>query len=75
MFDLIRLARALVDECSYHFFFRYVQGVAFPDFLVPLKLRVAEGNKMLPAQRFAPKRRSDILNTTHDIAVFSFCHT
>jgi hypothetical protein len=64
-----------VDESPYRFLFRYAQAVAFPDFLVPLKLRIAEGNKMLPAPRLAPERRSDILTTACNIAVFSFCHT
>jgi hypothetical protein len=56
MFDLVRLSHTLVDEAAHRFRLRPAHRVAHVYLGVPIKLLVADGDKMLPAKFLALKR-------------------
>jgi hypothetical protein len=74
MFNFVRLSHALVDEAAYRFGDRATHTVALLYFGVPIKLRVADGNKMLPAQFLALKRRNDSIFAASETTAFSSRH-
>src|SRR5229473_2777110 len=75
VFYLIGLPRALIDEAPHHFPVRHTQAMLFLHFLVTLKLRVADRDKMSLAKPFSIKSRTGSLVTTLDAALFSVRHS
>ncbi len=74
VFYLIGLPRALIDEAPRRLGVRLILAVYFPDFIVPLKPRIADGDKVPLAKCFVFKRRTDSLVTARDTASFCFRH-
>jgi hypothetical protein len=56
MFNCIRLSTALLDEAAHRFRVRRTYLVALVHLGVPIKLLVADGNKMFQAKSLALKR-------------------
>src|SRR5258708_19951835 len=52
VFYLIGLSRALIDEAPHRFRVRHTQAMRFLHFFVPLKLRIANRDKMPPPNSF-----------------------
>ncbi len=75
VFYLIGLPRALIDEAPQRFPVSHTQAMRFLHFLVPLKLRIADRDKMPLAKRFSIKSRTGSLVTTLDTALFSVRHS
>jgi len=71
VFYLIGLSRALIDEAPHRFRVRHTQAMRFLHFVVPLKLRIADRDKMPPAKSFPFKRHTGNLVTPRDTALFS----
>jgi hypothetical protein len=74
MFNFVRLSHALVDEAAHRFRVRATHTVALLYFSVPIKLHVADRNKMLPAKFLALKRRNDSIFAATETTVFSSRH-
>jgi len=74
VFYLIGLSRALIDEAPHRFRVRHTQAMRFLHFVVPLKLRIADSDKMPPAKSFPFKRHTGNLVTPRDTALFSLSH-
>src|SRR3977135_3043997 len=74
VFYLIGLSRALIDEAPPRFRVRHTPALRFLPFVVSLKLRIADRDKMPPAKSFPFKRHTGNLVTVRDTALFGFPH-
>jgi hypothetical protein len=74
VFYLIGLPRALIDEAPYGLRVSHTQAMRLLHCVVPLKLLIADGDKMPPAKRVTFKGRSGGLVTTLDTALFRVRH-
>jgi hypothetical protein len=74
MFNFVRVSHGFVDEAAYRFGDRATHTAALLYFGVPIKLGVADGNKMLPAKFLPVKRRNYSKVTASKTTAFSSRH-
>jgi hypothetical protein len=74
VFHLVGLSRALIDEAPHRFRLSHTQAMRLLHFVVALKLRIANRDKMPPAKHVPVKLGTGSLVTVRDTAMFSVPH-
>jgi len=69
VFDLIRLARALMNKSAHLVRIQHASGRTFSEFVIPIESRVAGRDEMFPAKSLALEKRGNRPVTIRDSAM------